>query len=110
MKFRLTRNINFPVPDIQRAAEFYTSLTGLRESKRTDDWIEITDGTQYFYFDSNRSVPGPIFEFAVADLEEARTELESQGCTVLRWDGPGKPNYIRDPFGYVFNLWEERAN
>ena len=49
---------------------------------------------------------GPITEFIVADLDKARNELMEKGCMVVTWEGNGKPCYMRDPFGFVFNLWE----
>lgn len=107
MKFRLTHHINLPVSDIAAAERFYGTVLGLPQAPRSDEYIEFTDGTLHFYLDPDESTPGPIFEFAVEDLEAAREELVAAGCTVLRWDGPGKQNYMRDPNGYCFNLWEE---
>ena len=43
----------------------------------------------------------------VDDLEKARETLEANGCKVLRWRGKGQDCYVRDPFGVIFNLWEE---
>ncbi|MBI2845393.1 MAG: hypothetical protein HYX86_02480 [Chloroflexi bacterium] len=51
---------------------------------------------------------GPVFEFIVADLEEAKGELLAAGCQVVRWEGKGRPCYMRDPFGFTFNLYEEQ--
>lgn len=31
---------------------------------------------------------------------------EVKGCQVVVWEGGGKPCYMRDPYGFVFNLWE----
>jgi len=42
----------------------------------------------------------------VADLDKARNELMEKGCMVVTWEGKGNPCYMRDPFGFVFNLWE----
>jgi hypothetical protein len=32
----------------------------------------------------------------------------ANGCKVLRWRGKGQDCYIQDPFGVIFNLWEEK--
>jgi len=42
----------------------------------------------------------------VTDLDKARNELMEKGCMVVTWEGKGNPCYMRDPFGFVFNLWE----
>ena len=52
---------------------------------------------------------GLIHELYVDDLESARATLLSLGCEVLRWKGKGQDCYIKDPFGVVFNLWENRC-
>ncbi len=41
------------------------------------------------------------------DLEAARDQLVAKGCEVVSWEGKGEDCYIRDPFGFMFNLWEE---
>jgi predicted enzyme related to lactoylglutathione lyase len=46
-------------------------------------------------------------ELFVDDLAEARKRLEANGCKVLRWRGKGQDCYIQDPFGVIFNIWEE---
>jgi hypothetical protein len=45
----------------------------------------------------------------VPDLEEAKQELLATGCTVMRWDGLGKSCYMRDPFGFTFNVFEDKG-
>jgi hypothetical protein len=43
----------------------------------------------------------------VEDLEAARQELVANGCKVLRWREKGQDCYIQDPFGVIYNIWEE---
>ncbi|SRR5579883_1265259 len=107
MKAKLSTNINFPTEDADRAAEFYHRIMGMGGFEQNSEWTKVSDGNITLYFDRDTSTAGPIFEFIVSNLEEARKELIAAGCTVVRWDGPGKPNYIRDPFGFLFNLWED---
>jgi hypothetical protein len=47
-------------------------------------------------------------EFLVPDVEVAKEELLQLGCEVVRWEGAGGPCYLRDPFGFMFNLYEEQ--
>ena len=108
MRYKLSHHINLPVADIAAAKKFYGEVLHLPQAARNDELIEFTDGTLHMYLDAEWKNPGPIFEFEVEDLEAARDELLAEGCTVIRWEGVGKSNYMRDPFGYQFNLWQKR--
>ena len=55
----------------------------------------------------NDEISGPVLELFVDDLEAARDELVANGCKVLRWRGKGQDCYIEDPFGVIYNIWEE---
>ena len=46
-------------------------------------------------------------ELFVDDLDKAREILETNGCKILRWRGKGQDCYVQDPFGVIFNIWEE---
>ena len=46
-------------------------------------------------------------EFCVDDLDASRDRLGSKGCRVIKWEG--KDCYLKDPFGMIFNLWEENT-
>jgi hypothetical protein len=43
----------------------------------------------------------------VEDLDAAREELVKHGCEVIRWLDKGQDCYVRDPFGVIYNLWED---
>ncbi len=105
MSFRLGDNINFETPNLEEAVQFYTEVLGLRIIEMGNDWARFNTGKFNLYISRGRSL-GPIMEFLVEDLEKAKENLLEIGCTVERWEGKGKPCYIRDPFGFVFNLWE----
>ena len=106
MKYKFSGNVNFPTLRWKEATEFYKSL-GLEEGNSTDTYSHLKSDSFHIYFDSDTTTQGPVFEFYVPNLEAAKQDLLAKGCTIVRWDGPGKPNYIRDPFGFVFNLWED---
>ena len=74
-------------------------------SMREGDSIELKAGDRLLYFDKAPEHK-TIFEFYVDDLDAARADLESKGCTTIRWGGKGKPCYMQDPFGNVFNLYQ----
>ena len=46
-------------------------------------------------------------ELFVDNLEAARDHLVANGCKVLRWHGKRQDCYIQDPYGVIYNLWEE---
>jgi hypothetical protein len=51
---------------------------------------------------------GPVFEFLVPDVEEAKRRLVAAGCTVQEEDASIPRCYIRDPYGIVFNIGRAR--
>ena len=79
---------------------------GLRQVNAADEMPELTAEHNRLFFDAGE-FRGPIFEFIVPDLEAARAELVTAGCSVIRWEGKGGCCYLQDPFGFWFNLWED---
>lgn len=108
MKYRFSGNLNLPSARWKEATECYQKIFGLEEGSSTPQYSHLQSGPFHLYFDSDTSISGPIFEFYVPDLDVAKQELVANGCAILRWDGPGQPNYVRDPFGFVFNIFEEK--
>jgi hypothetical protein len=47
-----------------------------------------------------------VFELLAPDLEDARGKLKFYGFDVVAWNGTGRANIVRDPFGLVFNVFE----
>ena len=105
MSYRLSDNINIETPNLEEAVQFYTEVLGLRIAEMGNDWARFDTGKINFYISRGRSL-GPITEYCVEDLEKAKEDLMDHGCTVVKWEGKGQPCYIKDPFGFVFNLWE----
>jgi catechol 2,3-dioxygenase-like lactoylglutathione lyase family enzyme len=105
MKYTLSHCICIETPDSEAAAQFYQDVLGMEFSMRQGSSIELQSGDRLLYFDTAPK-HSTIFEFFVDDLDAARADLESKGCTVLRWEGKGKQCYMRDPFGNVFNLYQ----
>ena len=108
MKFELSRCICIETPDNVAAAAFYRDVLGMEFSLQEGNSIELKSGERLLYFDSS-TIHRTIFEFVVDDLEAARGYLESNGCSAIRWEGQGKPCYMRDPFGNIFNLYKREA-
>jgi hypothetical protein len=52
---------------------------------------------------------GPVFEFLVPDVQQAKRRLLAAGCTVQE-ENPSIPRcYLRDPYGVVFNIGQSRG-
>ena len=127
MPFKPSRCVCLQVPDPHRAASFYRDRLGLQEAAPQElvaadregevadreratpfdaPGVELVAGPWRLFLDRGPAL-GPILEFLVPDVEAARQELVAAGCEVVRWEGRGGCCYLRDPFGLVFNLFED---
>ena len=107
MKFIMSPNIAVRTQRFAEAVDFYTKVLGF-ENRSEDPELAVLDAKPLtFYVDADPENKGPIMELIVDDLESARDVLLAHGCKVLRWRGKGHDCYIQDPFGVIFNLWEE---
>jgi catechol 2,3-dioxygenase-like lactoylglutathione lyase family enzyme len=106
MPFKLSNCVAIHTPQQEQAVEFYTNVLGLPNKGKAGSTIEFSDGRIRLFVDQDPNIEA-VFELLVPDLEQARDELIAQGCEVIRWNGRGQDCYIRDPFGTMFNLWED---
>ncbi|MCZ8537710.1 VOC family protein [Paenisporosarcina quisquiliarum] len=108
MNYRMSKNIGFQVNDVEKAKHFYENVLGLKEPEKSEvEELEFqTNHNSIFLMQGNENL-GPIMEFVVKDLNEAKQHLMENGCEIVRWEGKGRDCYVRDPFGMVFNVWEE---
>jgi catechol 2,3-dioxygenase-like lactoylglutathione lyase family enzyme len=85
------------------AGAFFQEALGLRTSE--DNFGLIAEGALKFFLD-----PGAqsrvIFELLVDNLDEAEAELPRRGFTLLTWRGPAESNFVRDPWGLIWNIYE----
>ena len=93
-------------PERDKALAFYRDILGLPVVTETSEEAEL-DAAPFRLFLDDREPREWIMELIVPDLEAAREELVAAGCSVERWEGKGKVCYIRDPFGQLYNIWEE---
>lgn len=108
MKFKMSENIAIrPKDQFAQAVHFYSNVLGFQNRSYNPGLADLDAAPFTFCIDEDDEFPGPVLELFVEDLEAAREFLESNGCEVLRWQGKGRDCYIRDPFGVIFNLWEE---
>jgi len=106
MPFKFSRCILLQTPKLEELVEFYNKVFGLQVADTSTHSIELATGSPRLFLD-REPASGIVMEFLVPDLEKAKEEVLAAGCTILTWEGKGKPCYIRDPFGFTFNLYEE---
>lgn len=106
--FRGTREVIVRTEDWERALSFYGSVLGLPVAYRGETILGFETGAVRLYVEKGRP-HDPVFEFLVADVETAKRALLAAGC-VIQEEDPALPRcYVRDPFGFVFNVGRARA-
>ncbi len=106
MPYLFSKCICLESPDQPNMVSFYRDVMGLQVAHEHPDSAEIAAGPVRLFLDKRPNL-NVIFEFLVPDLESAKEELLASGCEVVRWEGKGGCCYLRDPFGLIFNLYEE---
>ncbi len=106
MPFRLSNCVCLTTPDLGHARDFYRNVLGLEVTGEINGGLEFEAGSLRFFVNPG-GPPTLAMEFVVPDLEKAREELVAAGCEVVKWEGKGGDCYIRDPYGLLFNLWED---
>jgi len=95
------------VADLAAASEFYQRHLGLQVFLQQPNLIGLDAGAFQLYLEPGPPL-GPVFEFFVPDLPQAKAEFLAAGCEIID-DNPAMPRcYVRDPFGVVFNLAEKK--
>jgi predicted enzyme related to lactoylglutathione lyase len=98
-----TRDIIIKTEHLESAKDFYGNVLGFSPIKMDVPMLGFETGALRLFVESG--VPsGPVFEFEVNDIDEAKARLLQNGCTVVE-ENPSVPRvYIRDPYGLVFNI------
>jgi catechol 2,3-dioxygenase-like lactoylglutathione lyase family enzyme len=98
-----SRDVIIRTTGLNDAKEFYGSVLGLPISHESSTLLGFETGSFCVYVEKGEA-HGPVFEFLVPNVQEAKARLLAAGCTVQEED-PSVPRcYIRDPFGLVFNI------
>jgi predicted enzyme related to lactoylglutathione lyase len=101
-----SRDVLIQTNNINAAATFYEKILGLKVIERTKQLIGFETGSFRLFIDKGESY-GPVFEFYVSNLDQAKKMLIENGCHIEVEDLRIPRCYIRDPFGLVFNLAEK---
>lgn len=109
MEFKISKNIGFQVKDVEEAKLFYKNVLGFKQPKQSFvNEVELrTDYNTIFLIEGSENL-GPVMELVVKNLEEAKNHLLENGFIIVRWEGKGKDCYVKDPYGMIFNVWEEQ--
>lgn len=107
MRFKMSSNIAVRTKLYTEAVDFYTRVLGFEDRSDTSDLADLDADPINIFIIEDDEVRGPVLELFVDDLDQARQELVANGCRVLRWRGKGQDCYIQDPFGVIYNIWEE---
>jgi predicted enzyme related to lactoylglutathione lyase len=104
---KMSPNIAVRHQNYESAVEFYSQVLGFKNRSTKPELADFDADPINLFILEDDEFSGPILELFVSDLEEARDFLVENGCKILRWRGKGQDCYIQDPFGVIFNLWEE---
>lgn len=107
MMFKMSPNVAVRTETLSEAIEFYTNVLGFRNRSDDPDLADLDASPLRLFVIEDQEFRGPVMELFVDDLEKARETLVANGCQVLRWRGKGQDCYVKDPFGVIFNIWEE---
>lgn len=106
-EFKSTREVILRTPEWRAALGFYETVLALPVAYRDDSLTGFETGAFRLYVEEG-SAHAPVFELLVADVATARAKLLAAGCTLIEDDRVPPRCYLRDPFGFVFNLDQAR--
>ena len=108
--------VTIPTRDTSRAVEFYRDVLGLRESEFTEAEVEAPNLTLSFWRPEEDGIdfkPNEAgFALRVADVEQARRELESKGVEFIGETYDSRVchmGFFKDPDGNVVILHRRYA-
>ncbi len=87
------------------AVQFYERAFGMRWVG-SEHGIELSAGPLRLFVDPGEPRP-LVLELLTPDLEVARRRVAAFGFERLLWEGVGRTNLVRDPFGLLWNVFED---
>lgn len=107
MAFLLSRCVGLVTPDPGAAVAYYQSQFEM-VSISTEISVELVAGPLRLFIDPGHA-RALVFELITEDLVEARHYLHQFGFEELVWRGAGQSCLVRDPFGLVVNIHQDRS-
>lgn len=103
----LSRCVGLVTPDPEVAANYYQTHFGMTQVQ-SEAGVELCAGPLRLFLDPGQPKP-MVLEVITPDLREARPIVRRLGYEEIVWRGPGQSCLVRDPFGLVFNIHEDRS-
>jgi len=101
--FQSTREVILRTEKWNDAVAFYRTVLGLPVVYETPSMVGFETGAIRLYVEQG-AAHAPVFELLAPDVAAAKQQLLAAGCTVVEED-PALPRcYLRDPYGFTFNL------
>ena len=106
--FKASRDIIVRTENWSKALNFYEKVLGFPITERAKTIVGFETGAFCLYVERGKE-HGPVFDFLVPDIQEAKRQLVAAGCTIIE-ENPAVPRcYIKDPYGLVFNVEQSSA-
>jgi predicted enzyme related to lactoylglutathione lyase len=101
--FKASRDIIVRTENWSKALNFYEKVLGFPITERAKTIVGFETGAFCLYVERGKE-HGPVFDFLVPDIQDAKRKLVAAGCTIIE-ENPAVPRcYIKDPYGLVFNV------
>jgi len=101
--FKASRDIIVRTENWSEALNFYGKVLGFPITERSKTIVGFETGAFCLYVERGKE-HGPVFDFLVPDIQDAKRQLVAAGCTIIE-ENPAVPRcYIKDPYGLVFNV------
>jgi predicted enzyme related to lactoylglutathione lyase len=101
--FKASRDIIVRTENWSEALDFYGKVFGFPITERVKTIVGFETGAFCLYVERGKE-HGPVFDFLVPDIQEAKRQFVAAGCTIIE-ENPAVPRcYIKDPYGLVFNV------
>lgn len=118
MPWPAVQHLSFPVRDVRRSAAFYRDLLGFRELHASDAIAELLMGeTKLVLLRASGAVTPPhglhfgFHEDEPAGVDDWARKAKEAGAAVesgpARADWGGYVLYVRDPDGYLIEIWAD---
>jgi predicted enzyme related to lactoylglutathione lyase len=101
--FKASRDVIVRTENWSEALNFYGTVLGFPMTEQTKTIVGFETGAFCLYVERGKE-HGPVFDFLVPDIQDAKRQLVAAGCTIIE-ENPAVPRcYIKDPYGLVFNV------
>ena len=98
-----SRDIIIRTGSLEKALHFYETVLGFKMTDVSQTLLGFETGAFKLYVERGET-HGPVFDFLVPDVSQAKEKWLAEGCALLEEDALLPRCYVRDPFGVTFNI------